>query len=660
MFELSARPHVSALQSVDVTVPGWLPVPVPVRRPRALDEAIDRGRQMVLGRQRPDGSWQERCDMGPYTTALSLVALHYVGQLPAGDLLEGARWLRGQQRPDGSFAGRPFAEGGDLAATAVGWAALSLSPRADDVEAAGRARAFVEARGGLEAAVALATSGDVSACVLAMAGLLDAARLPTAPLSFVLVPRLAELLSRRVSFYALTTVIATSLIARGLSAGAPKAGVFRSLVAGREAARAVELLTLYQNRNGSLMNVVYHTTLLVAALRAAGVPANDPRFANAVAWLRSRGARDEGGLRFDVYGSDVWSTASYLRTLLITGSSRTDEHVTRAVNWLLARQIAKPHPALTNPQPGAPLIGGWGFQSGEDSYPDCDTTSTVLDALGRALLPDSADDATLSPALARRVCASIASARAWLLAMQNPDGGWASFFWGHPSKRPGPIMLKPMGLRLADLPRNDPTAWVRAIAEASEHLSDPSTEDVTSRVLSALARTGTSARAPEARRAIEFLARQQCPSGAWWGRWKVNYLPATAAVLSALAQIGDDLSKDTTRQAIGWTLSRQNADGGFGETIASYRDPGLAGCGPSSAPITGSVLFGLVEAGEASGSAAALAAAYLVERQGPDGAWPNGDAVATLVPPDLFYEYGGSARYIPLEALGRYRAKISP
>jgi hypothetical protein len=48
---------------------------------------------------------------------------------------------------------------------------------------------------------------------------------------------------------------------------------------------------------------------------------------------------------------------------------------------------------------------------------------------------------------------------------------------------------------------------------------------------------------------------------------------------------------------------------------------------------------------------------YLVEHQQADGAWPNGDCVATLVPPNLFYEYGGSARYIPLEALGRYRAR---
>ena len=192
-----------------------------------------------------------------------------------------------------------------------------------------------------------------------------------------------------------------------------------------------------------------------------------------------------------MYGSDVWSTASYLRTLLVTGSSRDSEPVTSALSWLLAEQCRRPHPDLTNCTPGAPRTGGWGFQAGEDAYPDCDTTSTVLDALGRALLPDEREGRSLPSGLAARVCAAIADARRWLMAMQNRDGGWPSFFHDHPSKRPGPIQLRPMNLRFSELPRNDPAAWLRAIAEGYEHLSDPATEDVTSRVLTALRRCRT-------------------------------------------------------------------------------------------------------------------------------------------------------------------------
>jgi squalene-hopene/tetraprenyl-beta-curcumene cyclase len=623
----------------------------------ALDAAIERGRRMVLSRQRGDGSWQERGDMGPLTTALALVSLHHVGRLATADLSSGTRWLLNRQRADGSFLGRPFADEGDLSATAACWAALSLSQDPDARQGAYRARAFVEAHGGLAEVIALSTSGDVSAALLAMAGLLEARRIPTAPLSLLLVPQLVEAVSRRAAFYAMTVSLAISAIVRAQAKPAPREGLLRRLATERERARVVELLTLYQNRNGSVMNVVYHTALVMAALHSAGLTMNDPRLANAVAWLRARGARDAAGLFFDVYGSDVWSTASYLRVLILTGSSRADEPVAAAVRWLLAQQCTRPHPVLTNREPGAPRSGGWGFQSGEEMYPDCDTTSAVLDALACALAPDSPEQAPLARALATQACAAIAAARAWLGAMQNTDGGWPSFFRGHRTKRPGPIMMRPP-IRLSDLPRSNPAAWVRAVAESAEHVSDPSTEDVTSRVLRALARSGTALHAPEVRRGLDFLEAQQCPSGAWWGRWMVNYLPATAYVVSAFANLGDDRRKDVTRRAVAWIASRQNADGGFGESVASYREPSLAGRGASTAPLTGMVLLGLVEAGEAESRAAERAAVYLLESQLADGAWPNGDCVATLVPPNLFYEYGGAARYIPLEALARYRARV--
>ena len=628
----------------------------PTQTSRSIDDAIAAARQMVVERQRPDGSWQERGDMGPFTTALTLVALRSVGQLPSEDLAEGTRWLRARQREDGSYLGRPFASEGDLSATAACWAALSLSDNDLDRTAANRAKDFVDRHGRVAGVAELAGGGDIAAIVCALAGLLDPSALPTLPLSALLVPRLAELAAQRVAFYHFTVMLAVSVIAKKPADAARKGGLVGQLVARRQCARAIELLTLYQNRSGSLMNVVFHTALLLPALAAAGLPATDPRFANAVAWLRKRGARDQDGLYFDVYGSEVWSTASYLRVLLVSGSRRDDPTITRAVEWLLAEQCQRPHPTLTNPSPGAPRTGGWGFQAGEDAYPDCDTTSAVLDALARALVPSDANAAPLPPDIATRVCAATASARTWLLAMQNPDGGWASFFRGHPSKRPGPIMLRPMrGPRLSDLSATDPATWLRTFGELSEYLSDASTEDVTARVLVGLARSGTTRHHHEARRALDFLADQQTPSGAWWGRWKVNYLPATAAVLGAYAALSDDISKEATRRAIAWVIDHQNADGGFGETVASYRDPSLAGRGPSNAPLTGSVLLGLVDAGLGQSSAAARAADYLLAQQAPDGAWPNGECVATLVPPDLFYVYGGAARYIPLEALAHYR-----
>lgn len=588
--------------------------------------------------------------MGPLSTALALVSLRRADALSDEELREGTRWLRARQRSDGSFPCRPYAELGHACTTAACGAALSLSKDPVDREAAARAREFVDAHGGVAHVLEASMGGDVAGVILRIAGELEPGQLPTIPLSIVLVPRLVEQLSRRATFYGLTVMIATSLIERGRVAEGSRP-MMKALVARAENARAVELLTLYQNRNGSLMNVVFHTALLVPALLAAGIPPTDSRLASAIAWLRARGQRCEGGLFFDVYGSDVWSTASYLRVLMLAGVTPSDPAIIRAVEWLLEQQCARPHPKLTNPNEGAPRVGGWGFQSGEDGYPDCDTTSTVLDALGRALLGGTG---ALPPRLAARVVASIAAARSWLLAMQNPDGGWASFFWGHPTKPPGPIMTRPMQPRFASISRTDPMGWVRAFAEISEHVSDSSTEDVTSRVLAGLARTGSTMDDVHVQRGLDFLHRQQCSFGAFWGRWKVNYLPVTAFAVAAFAALGDDMSRDDIRRAIDWSVARQNPDGGFGESVESYRDPSMAGRGTTTAATTGSVLLGLLECPERARDAIDRAVDYLVATQRPDGAWENGDAVATLMPPDLFYVYEGAAKYIPLEALARY------
>ena len=113
-----------------------------------------------------------------------------------------------------------------------------MSESTEDRAAAARARFFVETHGGLDAVTALAASGDLSALLLAMVGLLDPARLSTLPLSIVLVPKLLELLSRRVVFYGLTTLISSSLVAQGLRPNSAAKGLWRVL-GGREHSRAV-------------------------------------------------------------------------------------------------------------------------------------------------------------------------------------------------------------------------------------------------------------------------------------------------------------------------------------------------------------------------------------------------------------------------------------
>jgi squalene-hopene/tetraprenyl-beta-curcumene cyclase len=132
-----------------------------------------------------------------------------------------------------------------------------------------------------------------------------------------------------------------------------------------------------------------------------------------------------------------------------------------------------------------------------------------------------------------------------------------------------------------------------------------------------------------------------------------NYLASTAYVLSALAKVREDLEESFVDRAIRFVLSRQNADGGWGESTESYTDPKKAGKGPSTVPLTSLILGALVELGRGQDPAVEKGVRYLLRKQRSDGTWPNDDYVATNIPPLGFYFYGGAVRHMPLEALAR-------
>ena len=611
----------------------------------AARDALARAREVLWRTQRPDGSWESLCDMGVIPTAQVLVALYAAGCLTAADAADGARWLRARQEADGSYRSHPTATEGDLGATASAWAALHVCAAADSVDQVARARVYVGANGGTAAVVDAFGRGDPAVVYLALAGLIDPSELPCPPMVPGLIRPLVAFMERRFHSGILMVSGALTLIAHRLrgdwgpsnSPGGPPPGP----IARRFAARTLTLLATFQNVDGSWNANTVQTALILPALRAAGLAASHPMVVSTVAWLEAQQVRDGDGLHFEAFGSPVWCTAANVRGLIAAGESPADPRMMRALEWLIGAQSRIEQPEVDNRNPGAPRIGGWAFQPGNETMVDNDDTGAVLAAYGDALAGGELDrDA------GRRVSASRDLGRDWLLGMQNPDGGWSAFVHGMPPKRPGPLFSAPVEVSL-----EDPIGAVRTLLDPPRELGDPSTEDLTGRVLDGLGRVGLTTASPAVARAIEFLRVQQFDHGGFWGRWTVNYLASTACVLQGLARVGADMTEPWVRHAVRFVLERQNGDGGWGELPDSYRDPALAGRGPSMAPLTGLVLTGLIDAGAGSADAVARGIAYLLDQQRADGTWPHGDWLQAIVPPDTFYILAEAARHYPVEAL---------
>jgi squalene-hopene/tetraprenyl-beta-curcumene cyclase len=149
-------------------------------------------------------------------------------------------------------------------------------------------------------------------------------------------------------------------------------------------------------------------------------------------------------------------------------------------------------------------------------------------------------------------------ARRWMLAMQNRDGGWGAFDKDNDSQF------------LCRVPFADHNAMI-----------DPSTPDLTARVLEALALWGTQPDEPHIERAIAYLRRTQERDGSWFGRWGVNYIYGTWQPLVGLTAAGVPTDDPVVRRGVNWLLSVQQACGGWGESADSYEHPERAARGPA-------------------------------------------------------------------------------
>jgi squalene-hopene/tetraprenyl-beta-curcumene cyclase len=623
--------------------------------------ALEAGREHLLSLQHEAGWWRGELQTNVTMDAEDLLLREFLGVRGEGETVRSAAWIRSQQRADGTWAN--FHEGpGDLSTTIEAYWALRLAgdqPGEDHMQIAAE---FIRGQGGISRARVF------THLWLALFGLWSWERVPALPTEIALLPPSFPLNVYDFACWARQTIVALSVVkahrpARRLpfaleeleplpgSVPAPESappparsrrarllaladrllrvyerhpfGPLRRLAR----ARAESWIVRRQEADGSWGGIQPPWVYSLIALSLEGYPLDHPVMRRGLEGIEGFMIEDRDDLhgvgapagasrRLEACQSPVWDTALAMIALSDAGLSSEHPAMTRAARWLLGEEVTVPGDWAVA-RPGLPP-GGWAFEFANVNYPDVDDTAEVVLALER--LDGALPIAGLAGARDRAI--------AWVEGMQSSDGGWGAFDADNT-----------LGV-VRELP----------FLDFGEVIDEPSA-DVTAHTIEMLAAVGR-AGTPAVRAGVRWLLEHQEEGGSWFGRWGINHVYGTGAVLPGLIAAGVDPAAEPIRRAVQWLEDHQNEDGGWGEDARSYDYPHWIGRGPSTASQTAWALLALHAAGERS-EAVARGIAWLAATQRADGTWDEPQYTGTGFPCDYYINYHLYRITFPLMALGR-------
>jgi len=622
---------------------------------KRLQKTIERGATHLLSLQAEQGYWQGELEADTTLESDYIYFLHVLGKADPERIAKLANYVRRRQLTDGGWSIYPGGPS-ELNATCKAYFALKLAGDATDAPHMEQARATVHRLGGLE------RSNSYVRFYLALVGAVGWELVPAIPPEFMLLPNWSFMSIYEMSSWTRGIVIPMAILSTVrpdwrlperarvdelFKDPARKTAAFdwsKQLISWKNAFLALDRgLKLYEKlpwkplrqralreAKSWMLNHIERTDGLAAiypammnsifALMALGHGPDDP-----LTWREikefSRFEIEEGDtIRMQPCVSPVWDTCIAMVALEEAGLPADHPALVKAADWMLSKQVLGPGDWQEKNKDAEP--GGWAFEFRNDFYPDVDDTAFVLMALQRVKYPDP-----------QRMEGAIRRGIQWLLSMQNRDGGWGAFDRDNDRKF------------LCNIPFADHNAMI-----------DPSTADVTARVVECLGRFGWPAEHAAIQHAVKFLLKDQSDDGSWFGRWGVNYVYGTSGVLRALETVSLT-ARDYCQRAVIWLRTVQNGDGSFGESLRSYEMPETKGQGPSTPSQTAWGLIGLLAGADLRDPAIVKAVSYLVHKQEEDGSWSEPDFTGTGFPGVFYLKYHLYRNSFPVYALARYSNK---
>lgn len=610
---------------------------------QTLDKAIG----WLVDQQQPQGFWVGMIETNSAIEAEWLLASHILGvPLPNEEGI--IRALLQRQRPDGSWEVYPGAPDGDINSTIEVYAALRAKghdPRDPEMI---RARDWIVQHGGVK------KTRVFTRYWLAMIGVWPWEATPNLPPEVIRFPLWFPFNLYNFAQWARATIVPLTIVAARRpvwplplgsrleelfpggyenfdffipeKAAAPWSAEWiflkidrilhalqsARLIPGRETAikLCLEWMIKHQDADGAWGGIQPPWIYGLIALFNEGYPMSHPVMAKGFSALGEHWCYDRhGATHLQASESPVWDTLLSLLAMHEAGVElKNSPSMQAALDWVLKAQVLVPGDWAVKVKGVAP--GGWAFERANNFYPDVDDTAVALLFLGKIR-------GAVEGPLRQRVEAAIERGVGWTLGMQSRNGGWGAFDKDNDKQIISKIPFCNFGEAL-----------------------DPPSVDVTGHVIEALGGLGMTAAHPAVARALAFMRSEQEKDGSWFGRWGVNHIYGTAAVLPALRAIGEDMRQAYVTRAADWLAGKQNADGGWGETCASYMDPTLRGTGPSTPSQTAWAVIALIAVDNPAYAASIRKGLdHLTETQNAQGTWDEAYYTGTGFP-----GYGVGAR----------------
>ncbi|MCK5889413.1 MAG: terpene cyclase/mutase family protein [Methylococcales bacterium] len=347
----------------------------------------------------------------------------------------------------------------------------------------------------------------------------------------------------------------------------------------------------------------------------------------------------EDGMKMSGYnGSQLWDVSFTTRAILESDIAKQFQPtIEKSYHFIEKMQILEQH-STHEEFFRHPATGGWPFSTVEHSWPIADCTAEGLStafAIHHSGL--------VNPVINER---RLKLAVDVLLSFQNKDGGWASYELTRAPKwleklNPSEIFADIM----IDHSWTECTSGcVQTLLEAFKTFPDYKAEQIHSSIING----------------VNFIIQQQKQDGSWYGGWGVCFTYATWFAVETLSKVhASHISIDhiildqALSKSCQFLLSKQKADGGWGETYESCVKVSYTEAKESQVVNTAWALLSLMAAKHPDKAIINQGIQLLIKRQSALGDWAQ-EGISGVFNYNCMITYSAYRNTFPIWALNRY------